>query len=91
MGWLRRDGEGITSSAHKNSLESKLESKFVQNTTFAPFLASLPHPSLSPSMPIFLERQGDTLAESWSSYDSRNAPGCPCFKFNGNTGPELVS
>lgn len=93
MGWLRRGGERITRSVHKNFLKSKLESKFVRNTIFAPFLTSLPHSSSSPpSMSILLEKQeSDTLADSWSSYDSKNAPVCPCFKFNGSTVPELVS
>lgn len=58
MGWLRRGGESITASVHKNSLESKFESKFVQNAIFIPLPASLHHPSsFSPSMSILFERQ----------------------------------
>lgn len=93
MGWLIRGGERITSSVHKNSIDSRLESKFVHNTTSSPFPASLQHPPSSPaSMSILFERQeSDMLVDSCSSEDSRNAPVCSYFKFSGNTVPELFS
>lgn len=43
-------------------------------------------------MSTLFERQAsDILADSWSNYDTRNVPVCPCFKFNGDPVPELFS